>query len=100
MSFRETCTCGIAAPDSFVTVPESDPPATCAFARTGTRFRETHSVNAANKTSISLQPFRRGFGGNLFQRVPGFVPAFVNGISPSTVHISALEICNVLATAS
>src|ERR1700730_13954700 len=88
LSFSETCTLGIAAPDSFVTVPERDPPAACAFARTGKRLRETHSVHAANGTSISLQPFRRGFGDNLFQRLPGFVPALVNGILPSTVHIS------------
>src|ERR1700731_5138520 len=88
MSFRETCTLGIAAPASFVTVPESDPPAACAFARTGRRLRETNSVHAANKPSISLQPFRRGFGDNLFQRLPGFVPAFVNGMLPSTIHIS------------
>src|ERR1700736_2535168 len=78
MSFRETCTLGIAAPDSFVTVPESDPPATCAFARTGTRLRETHSVHAANGTSsISLEPIRRGFDGNLFQRARSLGRTFV-----------------------
>src|SRR5580700_8475947 len=69
MSFRETCTLGIAAPDSFVTVPESDPPATCAFARTETKLRETHSTRAANGTSISLQFFLRFFGRISFRQI-------------------------------
>src|ERR1700730_5707226 len=101
MSFRETCTLGLAAPPPPAPTtyarpppprlfpgPKGDPPAACAFARTGRRLRETNSVHAANKPSISLQPFRRGFGDNLFQRIPGFVPAFVNGMLPSTIHIS------------